>query len=257
MADIKSFFKPKPKGPAAKQAGKPNPLAPTTFGGYASKLVAGQTSPPTVERAPQQAHGPPLPSVNRAAAPAKVHTPGPAESRALHMYQQTLGLSREELVAKLASMETAQMELTARAAMPANPTPRTPSSILPSPPVSGPAAPSASTVEWLREYKERQEVQRRQAELHVAMRQAAQAKVQQNKEAEIARKAEESAAMVEDDGVGQSDVIETFTNYKPAKLTIGVPHPDPCVETSSMSSVAPPTPNCALVLPREIIEEGN
>ena len=49
MTDIMSFFKPKPKGAAAKQAGKPNPLMPTTFGGCASKLVAGQTSPPTVE----------------------------------------------------------------------------------------------------------------------------------------------------------------------------------------------------------------
>jgi hypothetical protein len=49
MADIMSFFKPKPKGAAAKQASKPNPLVPTTFGGCASKLVAGQMSPPTVE----------------------------------------------------------------------------------------------------------------------------------------------------------------------------------------------------------------
>ncbi|KAI3414926.1 PHD-type domain-containing protein [Psidium guajava] len=35
---------------------------------------------------------------------------------------------------------------------------------------------------------------------------------------------------------------ETFTDYRPLKLSIGPPHPDPVVETSSLSAVQPPEP---------------
>ncbi|MCH99198.1 strawberry notch-like protein, partial [Trifolium medium] len=35
---------------------------------------------------------------------------------------------------------------------------------------------------------------------------------------------------------------ETFTDYWPSKLSIGHPHPDPIVETSSLSAVQPPEP---------------
>ncbi|XP_045799653.1 protein FORGETTER 1-like isoform X4 [Trifolium pratense] len=35
---------------------------------------------------------------------------------------------------------------------------------------------------------------------------------------------------------------ETFTDYRPSKLSIGPPHPDPIVETSSLSAVQPPEP---------------
>ncbi|CAJ2659104.1 unnamed protein product [Trifolium pratense] len=43
----------------------------------------------------------------------------------------------------------------------------------------------------------------------------------------------------EDDG-GMAG--ETFTDYRPAKLSIGPLHPDPIVETSSLSAVQPPEP---------------
>ncbi|XP_004488559.1 protein FORGETTER 1 [Cicer arietinum] len=43
----------------------------------------------------------------------------------------------------------------------------------------------------------------------------------------------------EDDG-GMAG--ETFTDYRPAKISIGPPHPDPIVETSSLSAVQPPEP---------------
>ncbi|CAL1409340.1 unnamed protein product [Linum trigynum] len=33
---------------------------------------------------------------------------------------------------------------------------------------------------------------------------------------------------------------ETFTDYRPPKLSVGPPHPDPIVETSSLSAVQPP-----------------
>ncbi|KAL8461796.1 hypothetical protein ACS0TY_033048 [Phlomoides rotata] len=35
---------------------------------------------------------------------------------------------------------------------------------------------------------------------------------------------------------------ETFMDYRPSKLSIGPPHPDPVVETSSLSAVQPPEP---------------
>ncbi|KAL0443104.1 UNVERIFIED_CONTAM: protein FORGETTER 1 [Sesamum latifolium] len=35
---------------------------------------------------------------------------------------------------------------------------------------------------------------------------------------------------------------ETFMDYRPSKLSIGPPHPDPIVETSSLSAVQPPEP---------------
>ncbi|CAI9784017.1 unnamed protein product [Fraxinus pennsylvanica] len=35
---------------------------------------------------------------------------------------------------------------------------------------------------------------------------------------------------------------ETFMDYRPSKLSIGPPHPDPIVETSSLSAVQPPDP---------------
>jgi hypothetical protein len=67
---------------------------------------------------------------------------------------------------------------------------------------------------------------------------------------------EEELANEEDNEVSASDEIDTFADYQPAKVTIGRPHPDPVVETSSMSSIKPPDPACPLALPREIIQTG-
>ena len=51
-------------------------------------------------------------------------------------------------------------------------------------------------------------------------------------------------AIQEDEEVAQEDeddmgVIETYSNYKPTKLKVGLPHPDPVVETASLASVEP------------------
>ena len=46
---------------------------------------------------------------------------------------------------------------------------------------------------------------------------------------------EEVAAEDEED----MGVIETYSNYKPTKLKVGLPHPDPVVETASLASVEP------------------
>uniref|UniRef100_A0A0D6R552 PHD-type domain-containing protein n=1 Tax=Araucaria cunninghamii TaxID=56994 RepID=A0A0D6R552_ARACU len=45
---------------------------------------------------------------------------------------------------------------------------------------------------------------------------------------------------------------ETFTDYRPSKLSIGPPHPDPVVETSSLSAVQPPEPTYNLKIAEEM-----
>ena len=50
---------------------------------------------------------------------------------------------------------------------------------------------------------------------------------------------------------------ETFANYQPAKLKIGQSHPDPVVETSSLSSVQPPRIWYELALPEATIDSGS
>ncbi|KAJ0768766.1 putative chromatin regulator PHD family [Helianthus annuus] len=52
----------------------------------------------------------------------------------------------------------------------------------------------------------------------------------------------EVAIDVEREEDGGGPVGETFTDYRPQKLSIGPPHPDPIVETSSLSAVQPPEP---------------
>lgn len=52
----------------------------------------------------------------------------------------------------------------------------------------------------------------------------------------------EVAIEVEREEDGGGIVGETFTDYRPQKLSIGPPHPDPIVETSSLSAVQPPEP---------------
>lgn len=46
--------------------------------------------------------------------------------------------------------------------------------------------------------------------------------------------------LVEGDEEGGMIHGETYDQYKPSKLTLGLPHPDPIVETLSLGSVQPP-----------------
>ncbi|KAM3213142.1 hypothetical protein ACQJBY_065881 [Aegilops geniculata] len=55
----------------------------------------------------------------------------------------------------------------------------------------------------------------------------------------------------EDEG---DTVGETFTDYRPPKLSLGLPHPDPVVETSSLSAVQPPQPTYSLAIMDELDE---
>ncbi|KAL7377325.1 hypothetical protein ABVT39_025953 [Epinephelus coioides] len=49
---------------------------------------------------------------------------------------------------------------------------------------------------------------------------------------------------------------ETYAEYMPMKLKIGLRHPDPVVETSSLSSVNPPDVWYRLSIPEEVIDNG-
>ncbi|KAL6843730.1 hypothetical protein ACP4OV_026301 [Aristida adscensionis] len=55
----------------------------------------------------------------------------------------------------------------------------------------------------------------------------------------------------EDEG---GTVGETFTDYRPPKLSLGLSHPDPVVETSSLSAVQPPEPTYNLNIMDELDE---
>lgn len=56
-----------------------------------------------------------------------------------------------------------------------------------------------------------------------------------------------------DDGYQEA---ETYADYQPARLTIGRPHPDPVVETSSLSTVEPPKIDYQLQLPEKVIQNA-
>ncbi|KAK3121295.1 hypothetical protein QOZ80_8BG0650290 [Eleusine coracana subsp. coracana] len=47
-------------------------------------------------------------------------------------------------------------------------------------------------------------------------------------------------------------VGDTFSDYRPPKLSLGLPHPDPVVETSSLSAVQPPEPTYNLTIMDEL-----
>ena len=64
---------------------------------------------------------------------------------------------------------------------------------------------------------------------------------------------EDEVAAEDEEDMG---VIETYSNYWPAKLKIGKPHPDPVVETASLASVEPPNIWYELSLPDSTIDQG-
>lgn len=50
--------------------------------------------------------------------------------------------------------------------------------------------------------------------------------------------------------------VETYADYVPAKFKLGLPHPDPVVETSSLSTVEPPDVIHKLSLPCNVLDKG-
>ncbi|CEF63666.1 Protein strawberry notch homolog 2 [Strongyloides ratti] len=66
-------------------------------------------------------------------------------------------------------------------------------------------------------------------------------------------KAKETVFEEEDESLGHA---ETYSEYKPAKLRSGNPHPDCVVETSSLSSVSPPEIRYHVEIPEINIDEG-
>lgn len=57
----------------------------------------------------------------------------------------------------------------------------------------------------------------------------------------------------EEDEMG---VAETYADYWPAKLKLGKKHPDPVVETASLSSVEPADITYRMAIPSETIDGG-
>uniref|UniRef100_A0A3P8ZDF0 Protein strawberry notch homolog 1 n=1 Tax=Esox lucius TaxID=8010 RepID=A0A3P8ZDF0_ESOLU len=66
-------------------------------------------------------------------------------------------------------------------------------------------------------------------------------------------KDEEEPEEEEDEELGHA---ETYAEYMPMKLRVGLRHPDPVVETSSLSSVSPPNVWYRLSIPEETIDRG-
>jgi len=72
--------------------------------------------------------------------------------------------------------------------------------------------------------------------------------------AEVPEEINEVAIDVEREEDEGGTVGETFTDYRPPKLSLGLPHPDPVVETSSLSAVQPPEPTYSLNIMAELDE---
>ncbi|XP_062290482.1 protein strawberry notch homolog 1 isoform X2 [Scomber scombrus] len=67
-------------------------------------------------------------------------------------------------------------------------------------------------------------------------------------------KEEDEAEEEEEEELGHA---ETYAEYMPMKLKVGLRHPDPVVETSSLSSVNPPEVWYRLSIPEEVIDRGS
>ncbi|WVZ94507.1 hypothetical protein U9M48_040390 [Paspalum notatum var. saurae] len=72
--------------------------------------------------------------------------------------------------------------------------------------------------------------------------------------AELPEEINEVAVDVERDEDEGGTFGETFIDYRPPKLSLGLPHPDPVVETSSLSAVQPPEPTYKLTIMEELDE---
>ena len=64
---------------------------------------------------------------------------------------------------------------------------------------------------------------------------------------------DEEVVVEEEEELGHA---ETYANYMPSKLQIGLRHPDPIVETSSLASVEPPDIWYRLKMPESVYSEG-
>jgi hypothetical protein len=64
---------------------------------------------------------------------------------------------------------------------------------------------------------------------------------------------DEEIVVDEDEELGHA---ETYADYMPSKLKIGIRHPDPVVETSSLASVEPPEVWYKLRMPEHIYDDG-
>ncbi|XP_077867871.1 protein strawberry notch homolog 1-like [Saccoglossus kowalevskii] len=70
----------------------------------------------------------------------------------------------------------------------------------------------------------------------------------------VQREPEEEDVDEDEDDLGHT---ETYANYRPSKLKLGIDHPDPVVETSSLSSILPPNIWYNLSIPEHTIDYGH
>lgn len=68
-------------------------------------------------------------------------------------------------------------------------------------------------------------------------------------------KANPNQSVDDDNADDQLGVTETYADYMPKKLKIGAQHPDPVVETSTLSSIEPNDITYQLSIPNKCIEE--
>lgn len=66
--------------------------------------------------------------------------------------------------------------------------------------------------------------------------------------------AAEPAAVAGSEGEDEAEEVsgDTFADYRPAKVQLGGPHPDPVVETASLAGVQPPHPTFRLAIAAEM-----
>ena len=69
----------------------------------------------------------------------------------------------------------------------------------------------------------------------------------------IYKEQDEEVVVDEDEELGHA---ETYADYMPSKLKIGLRHPDPVVETSSLASVEPPEVWYKLKMPEHVYDDG-
>ncbi|GAB6030353.1 Protein strawberry notch 1 [Chamberlinius hualienensis] len=78
-----------------------------------------------------------------------------------------------------------------------------------------------------------------------------------NIEKSVVVKQEVEGELEEEDDEENIGPAETYADYMPSKLKIGEKHPDPVVETSSLSSVQPPEVTYNLSIPEACIDYGH
>lgn len=105
----------------------------------------------------------------------------------------------------------------------------------------------------LHQHQQQQKQKQEQLQQQMQQQQQQQQQIQQQLQQAEMETIKEEMLIEEEDDHFQAD---TYSDYMPMKLKIGQRHPDPVVETSSLSSVHPPDVWYRLNIPDDVIDEG-